>query len=253
MIENDCMQSQKDTLSVTPIGYIRSVFDRRFGTPRQGALAPNSHATFELIPFWRNKGTFDALESFSHVWLISYFHQNPSLNSPSKVHPPRLRGKSVGVLASRSPHHPNPLGLTLAKLDRVEGDRLHLSGVDLVDGTPIIDIKPYVAEADRPAEFTSGWVETAKPTEMRTLFSADALAQLDDLCAQGLIAERCRFVALVEEVLRLDPRPLSYRERVQENFAVVLDGMDVHSRFEENLFTVESIRPFAPPTERKTP
>lgn len=247
------MQSQKDSISLTPIGYIRSVFDRRFGTPRQGALAPSSHATFELVPFWRDKGTFDSLEGFSHVWLISYFHQNPSLNSPSKIHPPRLKGKSVGVLASRSPHHPNPIGLTLAKLDKVEKDILHLSGVDLVDGTPILDIKPYLAEADRPADFTSGWAATTGATEARCCFSPQALDQLDAHCSRGAIRDRKRFIALVEEVLRLDPRPLSYRERAQECFAVVLGGLDVHARYEAGVFTVESIQPFAQSTGRQTP
>lgn len=238
------MQSQKDSVPLKPIGLIRSVFDHRFGTPRQGALAPHSHATFELAPVWREKGVFIALEGFSHVWLISFFHQNKSLNNPSKVHPPRLLGETVGVFASRSPHRPNSMGLTLAKLERVEGDKLWLSGVDLVDGTPILDIKPYLAEADRPAEFTCGWADALVPSEIHCVFNEDAGRDLDTLCKSGQIESSERFRSLVLEVLSLDPRPLSYRARINERFAIVLGGMDVHARFLDGVFTVISIRPF---------
>lgn len=237
------MQSQKD--SFVPLGELRSVFDHKFGTPRQGALAPHSRASFQLAPRWCNRGMFVGLEGFSHVWLISLFHQNKNIRGPSKIHPPRLLGQAVGVLASRSPHHPNNLGLTLAKLERVQDDTLWLSGIDLVDGTPILDIKPYLAEADRPAQFACGWADNLAATEIPCQFNADALADLERLSAQGHIAERASFVSLVEEVLRLDPRPLSYRARPNERFAIVLGGMDVHARFSDNRFTVISIQPFA--------
>src|SRR6185312_13595123 len=158
------MQSQ--TVQLEVIGVVRTVFPHKFGTPRQGALAPSSQAEFELKPEWRGKGLFSGLEGFSHVWLVSYFHRNKNTRKAGKVHPPRLLGESVGVLASRSPHRPNSLGLTLAKVEKIEGDRLHLSGVDLIDQTPILDIKPYLAEADRPAEFASGWAASLKQPEI---------------------------------------------------------------------------------------
>ena len=164
------MQSQKDSFSIQPIGFIRSVFDHKFGTPRQGSLAPSSQAEFDLAPEWRGKGMFSGLEGFSHVWLVSVFHQNKNLRQAGKIHPPRLLGESVGVLASRSPHRPNALGLTLARLERVDVDKIYLSGVDLVDQTPIVDIKPYLAEADRPAEFTSGWAGRLAPNDIRCAF-----------------------------------------------------------------------------------
>jgi tRNA (adenine37-N6)-methyltransferase len=242
--KNRSMQSQKDSFSLNPIGYIQTEFDHRFGTPRQGSLAPHSQAVFELEPIWREKGMFSALEGFSHVWLISIFHQNTSSRNPSKIHPPRLLGESVGVMASRSPHRPNSIGLTLAKLERVEGDKLWLSGVDLVDGTPLLDIKPYLSEADRPVEFSCGWTDQLPPLEVSCVLNADAKADLEWLANQGKILEPKRFAALVEEVLLLDPRPLSYRSRINERFAIVLAGMDVHARFLDNVFTVISIRPF---------
>lgn len=242
---NRAMRSQKVSFSLTPIAFIRSVFDHKFGTPRQGALVPHSKARLQLEPLWRDKGMFDALEGFSHVWLITLFHQNRNVNFPSKIHPPRLLGRTVGVLASRSPHRPNPIGLTLAKIERIEGDVLWMSGVDLVDGTPVLDIKPYLAEADRPAEFSSGWTDDAVETDVPCALSDDAEADLAQLCANGKISDRQAFVNLAKEVLRLDPRPLSYRARPDETFAVVLDGVDVHARFHDERFTIVKLLPFS--------
>lgn len=242
--KNRGMQSQKDTFEVRPIAYLNSVFDHKFGTPRQGMLAPHGEAWLQLDPLWRNKGMLEGLEGISHVWLISLFHQNKNRRVPSKIHPPRLLGESVGVLASRSPHHPNSLGLTLAKVNRVEGDSLWISGIDLVDGTPILDIKPYLADADRPTEFSGGWTDQLPETAVACVFSQEALNQLDQLVVRRKIVNQQKFMALVQEVLALDPRPLSYRQRTNERFAIVLGGMDVHARYNENQFTVLSIQPF---------
>jgi tRNA-Thr(GGU) m(6)t(6)A37 methyltransferase TsaA len=202
-------------------------------------------AEFHLHPEWRGKGLFSGLEGFSHVWLLSFFHQNKNTRRAGKVHPPRLLGEAVGTLASRSPHRPNPVGLTLARLESVDGDRLLLSGVDLVDQTPILDIKPYLPEADRPETFTSGWAGRLAPVHIECRFSPEALTDVESLLRQGRIADRERFMSLVDEVLRLDPRPLAYRQRVNERFAIVLGGMDVHARFHENVFTVIAVIPFS--------
>lgn len=238
------MPSQKDKIELKPIGFLSTVFTHKFGTPRQGALAPSSAAEFLLIPEWRGKGLFEGLAGFSHVWLLSYFHQNKHTRPAGKVHPPRLQGTTVGVLASRSPHRPNSIGLTLAKIEKVEGDGLWLSGVDLVDKTPILDIKPYLGEADRPEAYKNGWAGELPPTDMRCDFSAEFFTDLEKLERAGRVAERERFLNLVREVLRLDPRPLAYRARVNERFAIVLGGLDVHARFNDGVFTVIGVTPF---------
>ncbi len=238
------MQSQKDNIAFTPIGVLRTVFDHKFGTPRQGALAPSSRAHFHLAPEWRGMGLFDGLEGFSHAWLLSHFHQNKNTRRAGKVHPPRLEGEAVGILASRSPHRPNSIGLTLARIERVDGDHLELSGVDLIDQTPILDIKPYLAEADRPATFASGWAERLQSAPMLCEFSQEADRDIDGLCGSGQVKDRERFVNLVREVLVLDPRPLAYRRRINERFAIVLGGMDVHARFNDGVFTVVQVAPF---------
>ncbi len=245
------MQSQKDNsdtpdlLRLRPIGTLQSDFSFKFGTPRQGALAPASSGRLTLAPEWRGKGMFSGLEGFSHVWLLSWFNQNKNTKQAGKIHPPRLLGEAIGVFASRSPHRPNAIGLTLARLEKIETDQLLLSGVDLVNNTPILDIKPYLAEADRPAEFTTGWPSRLDASETRCIFSAEAEADLLQLTSNGRIADMPRFMDLIQQVLLLDPRPLAYRARVNERFAIVIAGQDVHARFANETFTVLGIKPFA--------
>lgn len=114
------------------------------------------------------------LEGFSHVWLLPYFHLNTNKDFRPVIHPPRLKGKTIGVFASRSPHRPSPIGLSLAKLDKIEGSTLHLSGIDLVDGTPILDIKPYVPASDCLPKARSGWTTRLPKAEFSVAFTAQA-------------------------------------------------------------------------------
>jgi tRNA-Thr(GGU) m(6)t(6)A37 methyltransferase TsaA len=126
-------------------------FPDKNGTPRQGSVAPASRARLE-IEFGNNpEHSLAGLLEFSHVWLLFLFHQNGAPTPPrAKVKPPRLDGATKGVFATRAPHRPNPIGLSLCKLDGIEGHVLQLSGVDLVDGTPILDIKPFIPSYDTP-------------------------------------------------------------------------------------------------------
>lgn len=232
--------------TMTPIGVLRTEFNYKFGTPRQGALAPSSRARFDLAAEWSGQGIFTGLEGFSHIWLLSYFHQNKNTRAATKIHPPRLLGEAVGILASRSPHRPNSIGLTLAKIEEIDGDRLVLSGVDLVNGTPVLDIKPYLPEADRPSEFLSGWPGKLAVADIACEFSKRASEDLENLSTIGVIKEKDRFVKLADEVFRLDPRPLAYRSRINECFAIVIDDVDVHARYNEGKFTIETLQPYAP-------
>jgi tRNA-Thr(GGU) m(6)t(6)A37 methyltransferase TsaA len=161
------------------IGVLRSCFREKFGTPRQPHLVPGALATLKIARHYQPEQSLVGLSGFSHVWLISYFNLNTNKRFSAKVHPPRLQGDTIGLFASRSPHRPNAIGLSLARLIKIEKDTLYLSGIDLVDGTPILDIKPYIADSDRPAEFTSGWT-TQKPfPTLGVQFSAKALADID--------------------------------------------------------------------------
>jgi tRNA-Thr(GGU) m(6)t(6)A37 methyltransferase TsaA len=240
---------------------LRSPFTNKFGTPRQGALVPSSQAEILLAPEWRGRGIFQGLEGFSHVWLISYFHQNKNIRISAKIHPPRLEGEKIGVLASRSPHRPNPIGLTLAKIESFLEDRLILSGIDLVDGTPILDIKPYLAEADRPETFRTGWPSSLATSDKLVEFTEQALEQIQHLHLSGEIPDIEMFISVSKEVFQLDPRPLAYRSRADECFHVVIGALDVHARFFNDCFSVIAVTRFDPatkgprnlPPERKTP
>src|SRR3954463_4060851 len=131
------------------IGIIHSCFKEKFGIPRQPGLAPLATAQLELLPPYDNRAALEGLETCSHIWLQFVFHANKRDAWKPKVKPPRLGGnKSLGVFATRSPTRPAPIGLSVVKLDGIsEADGklfLNLSGIDLLDGTPVLDIKPYV-------------------------------------------------------------------------------------------------------------
>ncbi|MCR4296741.1 MAG: tRNA (N6-threonylcarbamoyladenosine(37)-N6)-methyltransferase TrmO [Elusimicrobia bacterium] len=143
------------------IGKLRSCFREKFGTPRQPLLVPGATATLTIAREFLPEHSLAGLERFSHVWLISYFHLNTNKTIRPKIHPPRLKGESIGLFASRSPHRPSPIGLSLARLVAVEGAVIHLAGIDLVDGTPILDIKPYIPEWDVARGASAGWVNDA--------------------------------------------------------------------------------------------
>lgn len=143
------------------IGRLRSCFREKFGTPRQPLLVPGATAALTIAREFLPEHSLAGLERFSHVWLLSYFHLNTNKTIRPKIHPPRLKGESIGLFASRSPHRPSPIGLSLARLIEIKGATVHLAGIDLVDGTPILDLKPYIPEWDIAADATAGWTKDA--------------------------------------------------------------------------------------------
>ncbi|XP_061626817.1 tRNA (adenine(37)-N6)-methyltransferase isoform X3 [Phyllopteryx taeniolatus] len=139
-------------IQTLPIGYIHSCFSEKNGTPRQPTVCGPSRAELRLqhSVFNNPDHALVGLEHFSHIWVIFLFHKNGHLSHKAKVKPPRLNGEKVGLYATRSPHRPNALGLTLAKLDKIVGDTIHLSDIDMIAGTPVLDIKPYIPDYDSP-------------------------------------------------------------------------------------------------------
>lgn len=160
------------------IGHLRSCFLEKFGTPRQPLLVPGATASLTVAKEFLPEHSLAGLERFSHVWLISYFHLNTNKTVRPKIHPPRLKGESVGLFASRSPHRPSPIGLSLARLVSVKGATVNLAGIDLVDGTPILDIKPYIPEWDIAADATSGWVKDAPFPALRVKIAPSAIKEI---------------------------------------------------------------------------
>ena len=199
------------TLSLQPIGILHSPYKEKFAVPRQPGLVPSARATLELLPPCNDPQTLRDIEQFSHLWLIFQFHECADQGWHPTVRPPRLGGNErVGVFASRSPFRPNGLGLSVVQLLGVQqqGSRLwlELSGVDLVDGTPILDIKPYVPYADSQPEARGGFAPDA-PTPMAVEFSPEA--------EQAIQQAQCHYPelrAFIAEVLAQDPRP-AYRKQ----------------------------------------
>ncbi|NP_001089297.1 uncharacterized protein LOC734345 [Xenopus laevis] len=140
------------TILTTPIGYIESCFMTKNGTPRQPSVCSLSRGCLRISKsvFNNPEHSLIGLEQFSHVWIVFVFHKNGRLSCKAKVQPPRLNGAKTGVFSTRSPHRPNAIGLTLVRLEKVEGSTLYLSGIDIIHGTPVVDIKPYIPEYDSP-------------------------------------------------------------------------------------------------------
>lgn len=190
------------TYAMQPIAHIRSDFGSKFGVPRQSGLVDALTAAVVFEEPYRNPDALRGLEGFSHIWLIWVFHQSQRAEWSPTVRPPRLGGNQrVGVFASRSPFRPNPIGLSSVKLEAVEhtyrfGPVLRIRGADLVDGTPILDIKPYLPYGDCHPEAVGGFAsEAARPT-LAVEIPPDLLERLPPDRREAL-----------RDVLALDPRP----------------------------------------------
>ncbi len=210
-------------MNFEPIGVLRTCFKEKFGIPRQPGLAPQAKGVLKLDahPFFTT--AVRELETFSHIWLIFVFHQHDAKNWKPSIRPPRLGGaRKVGVLASRSPHRPNPIGLSAVRLDRIDyeapgGIELHLSGVDCLDGTPVLDLKPYLAYTDSISQTRSGWA-TEQIGRIPVRFSDRALAQIAD---QGT-DQHSNLEGLIRELLELDPRPAFQQRKLPMGSSVAL-------------------------------
>lgn len=216
-------------LTLEVIATVESCYPDKFGIPRQPGLAPSASARLRLLPPFDRPETVRGLEAFSHLWISFIFHQSPRRWTPL-VRPPRLGGNArIGVFASRSTHRPNRLGLSLVALAGIEydpGPILWLRGHDLVDKTPVVDIKPYLPWADSAPDARAGFAPTA-PERLTVHLSPGcerALAARED----GATLRR-----LIVEVLAQDPRPAYRRLKADERrYGVRLNDLDVRFRVE---------------------
>lgn len=229
-----------------PIGYIKSCFKTRFGTPRQSLLVNNAKAELQIRKDLQPELSLDGLSGFSHIWLIFVFHENTNKIFRPKVHPPRLEGKTIGAFATRTPHRPNPIGLSLARLEKVENDILYLSGVDLVDGTPVLDIKPYLKYVESVPDAKEGWVEEASNIKLPVLFYDQFDFTVQSLDSKISTIKLQNLKKLIVEVLERDPRPLVYKEpntssQYRDEHAIFLDKWDIHFYFDDNFVHVFKI------------
>ena len=229
--------SEVEPLAFRPIGVVRSPFTERVTAPRQPASRWETPGTIELFADPRFEHALTDLDGFSHIWVIFAFDRNADWRP--KVLPPRSERRR-GVFATRSPHRPNAIGLSVVELERVDGCTLHVRGVDMLDGSPVLDLKPYVPYADAIVESSSGWLGAADPMptwEVR--LSERASEQLRYLKhAFGLELE-----AELVDRLSLGPEPHPYRriQKVGEAFRIAVREWRAGFRVEGRSIVVTEI------------
>lgn len=222
-----------DETKITPIARIYNDFDEKFGVPRQSGLAPDIMSVIVFEKPYRCADALRGIDGYSHLWLIWQFSECGGSHSLT-VRPPRLGGnKRMGVFATRSPFRPNGLGLSSVRLERIErtenGDVLIVSGADLMNGTPIFDIKPYVAYSDCHSDAVSGFADAFSEYSLDVSCPDELIDSLPEEKRKGLI-----------QLLRLDPRP-SYQCDPDRVYAVMYAGFEVKFSVGENVLTVRSI------------
>ena len=206
---------------LVPIARIHTGFPTKFGVPRQSGLVPELKGTIVFEPQFRNSDALRGLEGFSHIWLIWEFSEAIREQWSPTVRPPRLGGNTrIGVFATRSPFRPNPIGLSCVKLDSIDlstpnGPVLHVSGADLMDGTPIYDIKPYIPYTDCVSEATSGFTGTVAMHKLNVVIPE----QLEAKIKPGTLSA-------LRGILAEDPRP-HYQDDPDREYGFDFDGYSV--------------------------
>ena len=224
-------------VNIQVIARMHSDFATKFGIPRQSGLVEELRSTIVFEPEFRNADALRGIEDFSHLWIIWQFSEAVRQGWSPTVRPPRLGGNTrMGVFATRSPFRPNNLGLSCVKLLGVEhtpehGTVLHVGGADLMDGTPIFDIKPYITYGDSHPEATGGFTDTAGEFILKVDFPAGLLAILPQDKREAAIG-----------VLSHDPRP-SYQRKPDRVYGLTFAGFDIRFKVEEDLLTVLEVNP----------
>jgi tRNA-Thr(GGU) m(6)t(6)A37 methyltransferase TsaA len=209
---------------LVPIGTVRSCFGGKFGVPRQPGLCPGAWGSLVLHEPFRSENAIRGIEGFSHLWLIFGFHETLAQGWKPTVRPPRLGGnRRVGVFASRSTFRPNGLGLSLVRLEGIDRDcpeapALLLGGLDLIDGTPVYDIKPYLPYAEAVPDASAGFAESGIPR---------LAVEIADEAQADFAALPHRARAVIHEALALDPRPAVRAEDPDRVFGALLCGCNV--------------------------
>lgn len=224
-------------MEIKAIAHFRSPFKSKFGIPKQAGLVADLEGEIVFEPEYRNADALRGIEGFDFLWLIWEFSANRHAAKSPVVRPPVLGGnEKVGVFATRSPFRPNNIGLSSVRLSSVEwessrGPVIHVKGADLMDGTPIYDIKPYVVYADCHPDARSGFVDERKWDKLRVEIPDTVKTYL---LSQGLTDAK---LAVLEEVLAQDPRP-HYQKNPDKVYGMPYEGLDVHFRVKEGVLTV---------------
>ena len=222
-------------MEIKPIAFFHSSLTSKFGIPRQSGLANELQGQIVFEPEYQREEAVRGLEQFDYLWLIWEFSANPHEQQGLTVRPPRLGGNErVGVFASRSPFRPNRLGLSCVYINKVEmtrdkGPVIHVKGADLMDGTPIYDIKPYVTYADSHADARSGFVDEKEWHPLQVVMT--------DECQRCFSAEE---LAGLCQVLAQDPRP-RYHDDEERVYGMPFGGFDVRFKVKDDVLTVVNV------------
>ncbi len=222
-------------MTLEPIGTVRSCFGGKFAVPRQPGLCPSAFGELVLHPPFRSPEAVRGLDGFSHLWLIFGFHETAGQGWKPTVRPPRLGGNTrIGVFASRSTFRPNHLGLSLVRLEGIESSGpehpvLKLGGLDLIDGTPVYDIKPYLPYAEALPGATAGFATDPIPR---------LTVELTDKAAADLAPLSARARTLIREALALDPRPPAGSADPHRIYGAHLCGHNVRFTISDSVCTV---------------
>ena len=217
------------------IGHIHTDFSSKFGIPRQSGLVPELKGIITFEPEFRNPQAFRGLEEFSHIWILWKFSKSEKEHWSATVKPPRLGGKKrMGVFATRSPYRPNDIGLSSVKLEKISfdeklGPMLYVAGADLLDGTPIYDIKPYIAYTDSHPDAAEGFAGTVKEKELQVDFPEELLEKLPKEKRDAILG-----------VLSQDPRP-AYDTDETRLYGVEFAGFDVRFTVTGELLQVKEL------------
>ena len=219
-------------MNIHPIAYFHSPFSSKFGIPKQSGLVEELEGRIVFAPEYRNADYIRGLQGFDYIWLIWEFSDNRHPSKSPVVRPPVLGGNErVGVFATRSPFRPNALGLSSVRIQRIEQDStsgpvIHVLGADLMDGTPIYDIKPYIVYADCHPNARSGFVDSRSWPKLEVVIPEEI--------AKNYQPER---LSVLRKILELDPRP-HYQNDPHRIYGMPFDGTDVRFFVENGVLTV---------------
>ncbi len=238
------MEFDNIQFNLKPIGVVRSCFSTKFGIPRQSGIVPQAGGVIEIFAPYDKNESVRCLDQFSHIWVVFYFHKNAERGWKPTVRPPRLGGKKrVGVFASRAPFRPNHIGLSALELDEIkrEGGKLKIGvkGIDIIDGTPVLDIKPYIPYCDAIEGAKGGYADELPEDKLEVLFSEEACRECDIKEAEGYKGLREMSILL----LKSDPRPAFYEPRHnRERFVLQLWDLDLEWRVDGDKIILMEIK-----------
>lgn len=227
---------------ITPIAHILTPFSQKFAIPRQGLGVSPAKGTIVFAEHIEASHACDGIEAFSHLWILFIFHENLKQGFTAKVRPPRLGGnKKIGVFASRSSFRPNGIGMSLVSNLGLKGEQLLVGGVDLLNNTPIVDIKPYIPYADSLSDAVAGYADTKPNDTLAVIFTQAAQYQLDKYKEIY-----CDLAILINSVLAQDPRP-AYKSAKQDSkiYFIRLYNLDIKWVVADNAANVIDIFPIS--------